>query len=93
MDSPTEIRGIVVFGHVQGVGFRDFTRRLAIGLGLRGEVWNRSDGAVEMVVAGLSERLREFEARLLEGPGRPESVQGRKEFLFMEPGMRIGPTR
>ena len=43
---------IVVFGRVQGVGFRAFALRAGRGLGLRGAVWNRADGAVELEAEG-----------------------------------------
>ncbi len=39
-------------GEVQGVGLRDFCVREANNRGLKGWVRNRSDGTVEMVVAG-----------------------------------------
>ena len=43
---------IVVFGRVQGVGFRAFALRVGRGLGLKGAVWNRADGAVELEAEG-----------------------------------------
>jgi acylphosphatase len=46
------IRHVVIRGRVQGVGYRDFTERTALGLGLAGWVRNRRDGAVEAVFAG-----------------------------------------
>ena len=41
-----------VHGHVQGVFFRDSTRRLAERHGVSGWVSNRADGAVEAVFEG-----------------------------------------
>jgi acylphosphatase len=38
---------VVVHGRVQGVWFRETTRRLAEANGVRGHVRNRADGAVE----------------------------------------------
>jgi len=43
---------LVIEGRVQGVFFRDTTRREAVGLGLMGWVKNRFDGSVEVVAEG-----------------------------------------
>jgi acylphosphatase len=43
---------VVVSGHVQGVFFRDSTRREAARHGVAGWVRNRGDGAVEAVFEG-----------------------------------------
>jgi acylphosphatase len=59
---------VVVHGRVQGVFFRDSTRRLALTRGVSGWVANRPDGTVEAVLEGddaAVERLVEF---LHEGP-------------------------
>jgi acylphosphatase len=45
-------RRVVVRGHVQGVFFRDSTRREAQSRGVAGWVTNRPDGAVEAVFEG-----------------------------------------
>jgi len=45
-------RRVVVHGHVQGVFFRDSTRRQAERRGVSGWVCNRADGAVEAVFEG-----------------------------------------
>lgn len=45
-------RHVVVHGSVQGVFFRDTTRREAAGRGVAGRVCNRGDGAVEAVFEG-----------------------------------------
>jgi acylphosphatase len=45
-------RRVVVRGHVQGVFFRDTTRREARRRGVAGWVGNRPDGAVEAVFEG-----------------------------------------
>jgi acylphosphatase len=42
----------LVTGHVQGVGFRDATRRRATALGLHGWVRNLADGRVEALFEG-----------------------------------------
>ena len=43
---------LVIEGRVQGVWFRDSTRREAQALGVRGWVKNRPDGAVEVLAEG-----------------------------------------
>ena len=48
---------IFVEGRVQGVFFRDNTRRKALSLGLRGWVRNTRDGRVEIVVEGPQEAV------------------------------------
>jgi acylphosphatase len=45
-------RHVVVHGHVQGVFFRDTTRRHAERAGVSGWVRNRGDGSVEAVFEG-----------------------------------------
>lgn len=53
----------VVHGRVQGVGFRDFTERRAVELGLSGWVRNKPDNTVEVTAEGertALERLLEF---------------------------------
>lgn len=65
----------VVRGRVQGVGFRYFVLRMAQEKGLVGEVWNRSDGAVEAVFQHRDAALiQEALAELRQGPGSVESV-------------------
>jgi acylphosphatase len=58
----------VVFGRVQGVGYRYFVLREAEGLGVSGFARNRPDGSVEVVAEGPEETLAELEGRLREGP-------------------------
>jgi acylphosphatase len=50
-------RRVVVHGDVQGVFFRDTTRRQAAGQGVAGWVTNRADGAVEAVFEGPSDAV------------------------------------
>jgi acylphosphatase len=51
-----------VHGHVQGVGFRWWTRSRALELGLTGHATNTRDGRVQVVAEGARERCE----RLLE---------------------------
>ena len=48
---------IIVHGRVQGVFYRDSTRRKAVELGLVGTVRNLSDGGVEVVAEGAAAAL------------------------------------
>jgi acylphosphatase len=58
----------VVSGRVQGVGFRAWTRREALALGLSGAARNLADGRVEVIVAGAPAALDAIGARLSVGP-------------------------
>jgi acylphosphatase len=57
----------VVYGHVQGVSFRHYTRLTAQRLGLVGWVRNRPDGTVETVAEGDKGALYRFIAFLRDG--------------------------
>jgi acylphosphatase len=59
---------IRVYGRVQGVYYRNFTRRNALRLNLTGWVRNRPDGTVEATAAGEQKQLLEFVAALEQGP-------------------------
>ena len=63
-----ERRAYRVVGRVQGVGFRLWTRRTAVELGLRGWVRNEVDGSVVVHASGSADALGLFEAALLRGP-------------------------
>lgn len=59
---------VVIHGRVQGVGFRWWTQRLAQGLGLRGSVWNRPDGGVEVHAVGPDAAVASLAQALRKGP-------------------------
>lgn len=63
-------RRVVAHGEVQGVFFRDTTRRRAEQLGVAGWVANRGDGAVEAVLEGPEEAVETMIAFCRAGPGR-----------------------
>jgi acylphosphatase len=65
-------RRVVVRGEVQGVFFRDSTRREAESRGVSGSVTNRSDGAVEAVFEGPAEAVEAMIEFCRSGPGRAE---------------------
>ena len=58
----------LVFGRVQGVGFRYFTWQEAKKLGLKGSVRNRIDGSVEVIAQGDETQMADFERWLNKGP-------------------------
>jgi acylphosphatase len=62
----------VVTGRVQGVFFRDTTRRRAEAAGVSGWVGNRSDGAVEAVFEGDETAVAELVEFCRRGPSRAE---------------------
>jgi acylphosphatase len=61
-------RRVVVRGHVQGVFFRDSTRREAVRRGVAGWVSNRADGAVEAVFEGAPDEVDALVAFCRSGP-------------------------
>jgi len=65
-------RRYVIAGHVQGVGYRYFTVRVARELGLAGYARNLSDGRVEVVAVGSARKLSHLEGELRLGPLRAE---------------------
>ena len=74
-----EARLFTVYGRVQGVWFRDSTRREAQRLAIVGHAINLPDGNVEVLACGTPEALRELETWLQSGPplasvSRVESV-------------------
>ena len=59
---------IRIFGRVQGVSFRYFTRKKAVELGITGYVMNMPDGSVKTVAFGEEENLDNFITELKKGP-------------------------
>ncbi len=59
-------RTVYFRGHVQGVGFRFATQRIAANCAVEGFVRNLSDGGVLVVVEGTSQELDRFLRRLEE---------------------------
>ena len=58
-----------IYGKVQGVFFRDSSRRKAEELGLFGYASNKPDGTVEIVAEGEEKKLQEFIEWCKEHPG------------------------
>ena len=61
-------RRVVVQGHVQGVFFRETTKRRALADGVAGWVRNTPDGAVEAVFEGERDAVERLVAYVREGP-------------------------
>jgi acylphosphatase len=62
-------RNVVARGRVQGVFFRDSTRREAERRGVAGWAVNRSDGAVEVVFEGPEDAVEAMVEFVRRGPG------------------------
>lgn len=75
-EPPSEVRGYVVLGRVQGVGFRWFVQRTGLRLGVGGHVRNLPDGGVEVHARGPVHLLDQLEEALRRGPpaSRVDSV-------------------
>jgi acylphosphatase len=61
-------RELVVQGHVQGVFFRDATRREAERRGVSGYATNRPDGTVEILLEGRAADVEEVIVHCARGP-------------------------
>jgi acylphosphatase len=61
-------RRVVVHGHVQGVFFRDSSRRLAQQHAVAGWISNRWDGTVEAVFEGEDDAVERLVAFCRKGP-------------------------
>ncbi len=71
---------IVVKGRVQGVGFRYFTERVALKLGITGWVRNTHDGNVEIEAYGNRTQIEEFIQRVKVGPSMAYVVDTQIEY-------------
>ena len=67
-DTGAIVRCVLVDGSVQGVGYREFTRRAALRLGVSGWIRNRSDGAIEALIRGRPAAVKALVAEMRNGP-------------------------
>ena len=85
-------RRVVARGRVQGVFFRETTRRAAEEQGVAGWVRNRADGAVEAVLEGEEAAVQHVLEVMRSGP--PGAVVERVDASEEEPrgerGFRVG---
>lgn len=58
----------IVFGVVQGVGFRYYTSRKGLEYNVTGYAKNLNDGSVEVMVCGQSDNVEMFAKWLAHGP-------------------------
>jgi acylphosphatase len=79
---------VFVSGHVQGVGFRWWTRARAQELGLVGHARNTGDGRVEVVAQGSETDVTRLDELLREEPSstrRPGMVVGVSDPIWSAP--------
>src|SRR5258708_12191836 len=73
---PHDIKRLTIRGVVQKIGFRVWTERKALRLGLDGWVRNRLDGSVEVLVAGPPPAVAELIEQCRNGPPLPRLDSG-----------------
>jgi acylphosphatase len=85
-------RRLIIRGHVQGVFFRDSTRREAERRGVAGWARNRPDGAVEVVLEGRPADVEAVTAFCRRGPRGAHVEDVREEARAPEglDGFRMG---
>lgn len=85
-------RLFTVSGRVQGVWFRESTRREARRLGLTGHAINLPDGTVEVLAAGDMAALDELETWLHRGPpmARVTNVESRETAVTDKVDFTVG---
>ncbi len=70
---------MIVRGRVQGVWFRESTRREAVSLGITGWVRNLPNGMVEVLAEGREDHIRDFVAWCHKGPPSANVTQITRE--------------
>jgi acylphosphatase len=83
-------RRYYVSGVVQGVGFRYFVNRAALGLGLVGYTRNLVDGRVEVYAVGLPAALTSLRDGLKRGPSGASVERITEEEATVEPKFAAG---
>ena len=70
---------LIIEGRVQGVWFRESTKRKALSLGVYGWVRNLPDGTVEVVAEGDEDKVRELVKWCHKGPPAAEVTNVREQ--------------
>jgi len=70
---------LIIEGRVQGVWFRESTRRKALSLGVTGWVRNLPDGTVEVVAEGDEDKVKELVKWCHKGPPAAKVTNVREE--------------
>ncbi|HTO13371.1 MAG TPA: acylphosphatase [Candidatus Binatia bacterium] len=83
MGTPDIAAEILIEGRVQGVGYRDYARRRASGLGLGGWVANLGDGRVRVRAEGSRGQIEALVRALEQGP--PLSKVARVDVRWIAP--------
>jgi acylphosphatase len=63
-----QAKHIIVYGRVQGVGFRYFVEHIGNRMGLTGNVRNCPDSTVEIIVEGEAGKVTDFIKQVEKGP-------------------------
>ena len=95
MSNSFEFAHVIAFGRVQGVGYREFTRRAAEARGASGFVRNRGDGTVEARLVAPPEVLSALLDDLRRGPPHARVSELRvleRGAAAAESGFRIAPS-
>jgi acylphosphatase len=87
VSAPNTAAEILVEGHVQGVGYREYARRRAALLGLAGWVMNLRDGRVRVRAEGPRAVIDELVRALEKGP--PLSRVERVDVRWLPPTGRF----
>ena len=95
MEETHEFVHVFAHGRVQGVGYREFARRVAEARGVAGFVRNRADGTVEARLVAPTATLELILADLRRGPMHARVSELRivaRGLAARESGFRVAPT-
>ncbi len=95
MDGDVRTVRVRIEGRVQGVGYRYWTERAAIGFGLSGWVRNLRDGSVEALFSGAPAKVGAMIERCRQGPRSAvvASLSVEDEATPLPAGFTVLPTR